>query len=115
MNKEIEAGSGAPRVVAIARGDGLYLVGDLYGHEGAPLIVLLHGAQSRSAWRGAARRFAESGFQVAAMDLRGHGESDWSPEAEYRFDDYVDDLVRTIHKSAARQSSSAHLWAAILA
>lgn len=86
-----------PRLFEIAAGDGITLRGDLYGGEDGPTAILLHGGgQSRSAWRGAARRLAEAGYRAVAMDLRGHGDSDWSPAANYSFDDYSDDLARTI-------------------
>ena len=89
--------SPSPQRVTVPRNDGLSLAGDLYGDADAPLIVLLHGGgQSRSAWRGAARRFAKEGLRAVTMDLRGHGDSDWSAETTYSFDSWVDDLVRTI-------------------
>jgi len=85
------------RSLSIPRADGRALAGEAFGDDAAPLVVLLHGGgQSRSAWRGAARRFAASGLRAATMDLRGHGDSDWSGDGAYTFDDYVDDLVRTI-------------------
>jgi pimeloyl-ACP methyl ester carboxylesterase len=77
--------------------DGVRIAVELRGEPGRPPIVLLHGgAQSRSAWRGGAQMFAEHGFRVASMDLRGHGESDWSREGDYSFDRHIGDLVAVI-------------------
>lgn len=51
----------------------------LAGEPGAPLVVLLHSyPQFWWAWRAQIPRLAESGFRVAAMDLRGFGASDKS-------------------------------------
>lgn len=85
------------RRIAIKSHDGLALAGDLHGPDEGQSVILLHGGgQSRSAWRGAARRFGLAGLRAVTMDLRGHGDSDWSPDGSYRFEDYADDLVRTI-------------------
>lgn len=47
-------------------------------------VVLLHGgAQTRRAWRATAARLAAQGRRVVCPDLRGHGESSWSPSGDY--------------------------------
>ena len=87
-----------PIAITVRSIDGLALAGEVHG-DGSALAILLHGGgQSRSAWRGAARRLAIAGLRVCAMDLRGHGDSDWSPAAAYTFDDYVGDLIATIDR-----------------
>ena len=48
---------------------------EVTGSEG-PLVVLAHGmGDSRAAYRFLAPELAQAGYRVAAMDLRGHGES----------------------------------------
>jgi len=92
-------GGAAPRArkLAVTAKDGLRLVGEVYGDQGAQSIIFLHGGgQSRSAWRGAARAVADAGYLACAMDLRGHGDSGWSDALAYRFDDYVADLICVI-------------------
>jgi len=55
--------------------------------------VLLHGGgQTRHAWQGTAQALAEAGFYALAVDQRGHGESDWSPDGRYDLDSFADDL-----------------------
>lgn len=81
------------RELRIAVGSGLVLAGDAWGEPEAPPVVLLHGGgQTRHAWGGTARRLAESGFHALAVDLRGHGDSDWCDNGNYYPDHYVEDL-----------------------
>src|SRR5690349_25062768 len=75
------------------QGAGLRLAGEAYGDESDPPVILLHGGgQTRHAWRTSAQRLAEHGWQTHAIDLRGHGDSEWSPEGDYRIDAFADDL-----------------------
>jgi len=84
---------GRAEALRIAGADGLTLAAEAYGAAEAPPILFLHGGgQSRSAWRGAAQAIAGEGYRTLTIDIRGHGESDWSPDGEYGFDRYVADL-----------------------
>lgn len=75
------------------RGVGVDLVADAYGDEQAPPVVLLHGGgQTRHAWGGAAQAFAEAGRYALAVDLRGHGHSDWSPDGVYGLSRFAADV-----------------------
>lgn len=75
------------------QGAGLRLAGERYGDDGDPPVILLHGGgQTRHAWRTSARTLAEHGWQTHAIDLRGHGDSDWSPEGDYTIDGFAADL-----------------------
>ncbi len=49
-----------------------------------PAILMLHGGgQNRFSWKNTGQILADRGFQVIALDARGHGDSDRSPTAEY--------------------------------
>jgi len=73
--------------------DGLKLAGEFCGNAQDPPVILLHGGgQTRHAWRKTQIALAEGGFYSLAMDLRGHGESDWSEEGNYAAENFVDDL-----------------------
>lgn len=61
--------------------------------SGMPVLLAHGGGQTRRAWRKVAARLAGSGFQAISVDLRGHGESPWSPEGSYDVDDFAADLV----------------------
>ena len=51
--------------------------------DGAPVILLHGGGQTRGAWGGALSTGARRGFRMISADLRGHGDSGWSPSADY--------------------------------
>lgn len=59
--------------------DGVSLIADVGGPDGAPAVILLHGGgQTRHSWSGAMNRLIRDGYQVINFDARGHGESDWT-------------------------------------
>jgi pimeloyl-ACP methyl ester carboxylesterase len=77
--------------------DGFNLVAEEFGRHGDPPIILLHGGgQSRSAWREAARALSNRGYHALALDMRGHGESDWSPDGDYAFARYAEDIAAVV-------------------
>lgn len=78
------------------------LVGDICGAIDGPTAIFLHGGgQSRSSWRFATQRFGDDRFKACAFDLRGHGDSDWSPNSDYRIEPFVADLVAVIEALGA--------------
>lgn len=81
------------RIVRL-RGDGLSLAGEAFGDPAAPPVLFFHGGgQSRSAWRGSARRVAESGYYGVTLDLRGHGQSDWAADGDYHVSAFGRDAI----------------------
>jgi pimeloyl-ACP methyl ester carboxylesterase len=67
-----------------------------WGNQGAPAIVCVHGLTSHAhAFDGFARRCADR-FHVVALDVRGRGDSAWSPAGEYTMAAYTADLVAFI-------------------
>jgi non-heme chloroperoxidase len=73
----------------------LTLVGDRRrGDASRPPLVFLHGGgQTRHSWDRTADRLARSGWETLTLDARGHGDSDWSADGEYRIDAFVGDVV----------------------
>src|SRR5882757_8218106 len=64
--------------------DGVKIVGDVAGNPDAPAVVLLHGGgQTRHSWSAAVEPLRDAGYFVVNVDLRGHGDSGWSPDGEY--------------------------------
>lgn len=75
------------------QGAGLSIAADVGGPpEGAPVVLLPGGGQTRHSWGTASDLLAREGYRVLSLDLRGHGESGWSPDGDYRLDRFVDDL-----------------------
>lgn len=88
----------------IAGADGLRLAVDTWGDPRLPLVLLLHGGgQTRHAWGGTGARLGAAGYFAIAFDARGHGDSEWSPQACYSDDAMVDDLLCVVAAFGGRQ------------
>ncbi len=63
-----------------------------WSNPGQPTIILLHGIRSYGrTWQTTASLLRDK-FDVVALDLRGRGESEWSVDARYYYEDYVADM-----------------------
>lgn len=77
--------TGKPTRITLEGADGVRLAADRRGDPAWPVVVLLHGAgQTRHAWQRTATRLHSASFGTVAVDLRGHGDSDWAPDSDYR-------------------------------
>ena len=84
-----------PETLRLAVGEGVELAADVWTGDRRPFL-LVHGlASNRRLWRGVAEQLAAAGHPVAAIDLRGHGESD-RPSAGYDFRSMAADVVSAI-------------------
>lgn len=72
-------------------------------HAGAgPLCLLVHGlADGGFIWRTLIDALAPD-FRCIAVDLRGHGGSDWSMERRYDLEDYAGDVGQVLEALGAR-------------
>lgn len=59
--------------------------------QGAPVIFLHGGGQTRHAWQASVRSLGEAGWHAISVDLRGHGDSDWP--GDYRVQHFAEDVV----------------------
>ena len=69
-----------------------------WGNPGAPPLLLLHGGRDHCRnwdWTAAALR---DEWHVIAPDLRGHGDSQWSPDGSYTMAGYIYDLAQLVHQ-----------------
>lgn len=74
---------------------------EVSGPPDAPAMVLLHAlGEGRTTWAPVMARFAEH-FRVFAVDLRGHGDSDWP--GRYSFQLMRDDVVDALGELGLRQ------------
>ena len=73
--------------------DGLQLHYLDWGNAAATPLVSVHGyTGSADAFNGFARHFRDR-FHIVALDVRGHGESAWSPSGAYTYHDQAGDLA----------------------
>ncbi len=109
----------ASKPIELRAADGITLRGDVWGAPGAPPALLLHGGgQTRHSWAGAGRRLAADGWRAIAIDLRGHGESDWSPDGHYGVDVFLADLkavLRDLEEPPVLVGASLGGWLSLLA
>ena len=67
-----------------------------WGNPDAPPVLLIHGGRDHSRqWDKVARGLRDR-FHVIAMDLRGHGDSDWAVGSQYGLPDQALDIVRMV-------------------
>lgn len=82
-----------PEPVEFVVGD-LTLRGDHYPGDPDRKVLLLHGGgQTRHSWGHSADMLSAMGWTTWSLDLRGHGDSDWDPEANYGPDGNVVDIL----------------------
>lgn len=63
----------------------------------AETVLLLHGGGlTRHSWRRAARRLQREGISAVTFDQRGHGDSDWAADGDYRPERFAADLVAVL-------------------
>ena len=83
-----------PHRTVFKTADALELVADRYGSPTRGSVLLAHGGgQTRHAWAKTAMALADRGWDVIALDLRGHGESEWSPVGDYSMERFARDLA----------------------
>jgi pimeloyl-ACP methyl ester carboxylesterase len=82
---------------------GVRIAADRLGDPLAPAVVFLHGGgQTRRSWGRAAAAVAERGWQAITVDLRGHGESDWSEDGDYRVATFAGDVLEVLRQLPPR-------------
>ena len=63
----------------------------------APMLILQHGGRDHCrSWDWVAAELARD-WHVIAPDLRGHGDSAWSPDGNYDMDSFVYDFAQLVH------------------
>lgn len=69
-----------------------------WGNPEAPPLLLLHGGRDHSRnWDWTAHALKDR-WRILAPDWRGHGDSQWSADGEYKLMNYVYDLAQLIHQ-----------------
>jgi alpha-beta hydrolase superfamily lysophospholipase len=76
-----------------------------WGSTTKPALILLHGiAKHAHTFDHIAADFARD-YHVLAVDMRGHGDSGWSPEGAYLVEDYVKDLEGLVKQLGIRRAT----------
>lgn len=69
-----------------------------WGNPDAPPLILIHGGQDHCRnWDWIAQELRHD-WHIIAPDLRGHGDSAWSPDGHYSFEAYVCDIAQLINQ-----------------
>ncbi len=79
----------------IAR-DGLRLHFLDHGRPGRAGVLLLHGSGAHAHWWDEFVPHLGDAFHVVALDLRGHGDSDWAEPPRYEYLDYAGDALAVL-------------------
>jgi len=87
-----------------------------WGNAGAPMVLLFHGSRDHArSWDWTARDLCDR-YHVLAVDLRGHGDSAWSPDGSYMLPYHLEDMVRWLAElGSAPLSLVAHSFGGNLA
>ncbi len=64
-----------------------------WGNPAAPVLLLLHGGSAHAHWWDWFAPAVADRFHVVALDLRGHGDSEWARPPAYEIEDYAADVV----------------------
>lgn len=92
-----------PEAFSTLTTDGVRIAADRLGDPAAPAVVFLHGGgQTRRSWARAAAAVARRGWQAVTVDFRGHGESDWSDDGDYRVTTFAADLIEVLRQLPPR-------------
>ena len=76
------------------------------GRENGEVVLLLHGGgQTRHSWAATAKALAKRGHRAITIDLRGHGDSEWSTQGNYQFADFADDVKIVVENIATQYGS----------
>lgn len=69
-----------------------------YGTEGRPPMLCVHGGAAHAHWFDFVAPGFNANYHVRALDLRGHGDSQWADPPVYSFDRYASDLAEVVEK-----------------
>ena len=82
-------------------GSGLSVAATVSGDPaGRPAILLHGGGQTRRTWDGTTERLVAAGWRTNALDMRGHGESEWARDGDYGIEALVGDLRAVVETLA---------------
>ena len=61
--------------------------------NGFPVMLAHGGGQTRHAWTKVLDELSGAGYRATAIDMRGHGDSEWASDGAYDMRDFARDLI----------------------
>lgn len=78
-------------------GNGLMLAASEVRPDGEPTVLFVPGGgQTRHSWSRALKLAGNAGMHGLAIDLRGHGDSEWPADGDYRLEAVASDFIALI-------------------
>jgi pimeloyl-ACP methyl ester carboxylesterase len=74
-----------------------------WGTPGAPPVLLLHGGSAHAHWWDLVAPALADRRRCVAMDLRGHGDSDWPSDCDYRLSSHATDVDALVESLGLKQ------------
>jgi pimeloyl-ACP methyl ester carboxylesterase len=100
--------AGAQKTISFPTEDGGLVYANLYGSQDRAVLLVHGGPFTKESWAPQAPRLVAAGFEVLAIDLRGHGQSHGPGEADPSDAQLAFDVlaaVRYLHSHGARRVS----------
>jgi pimeloyl-ACP methyl ester carboxylesterase len=69
-----------------------------YGTAGRPAMLCVHGGAAHAHWFDFVAPGFSTDHHVLALDLRGHGDSEWADPPAYSYQRYASDLAEVVEK-----------------
>jgi pimeloyl-ACP methyl ester carboxylesterase len=98
MASEDTAGIASSTAQRFETAAGITIAGEAWGPASALPVLFIHGGgQTRHSWKQTAQQVAlQGGYRAITVDLRGHGDSDYAPDGDYRLDRFVEDIADVV-------------------
>ncbi|MEM7255601.1 MAG: alpha/beta hydrolase [Pseudomonadota bacterium] len=61
-----------------------------------PTLIFIHGGAAHAHWFDFVARAFVTHYRVLSLDLRGHGNSEWARDSDYRYETYANDVAQFI-------------------
>jgi pimeloyl-ACP methyl ester carboxylesterase len=89
--------------IVFSGSNSIEIVGHIAGPDKGATVLLAHGGgQTKRAWAKTLEQLAAAGYRAVAVDLRGHGESQWAPDGAYHTADFAADLLSVADQLGTR-------------
>jgi pimeloyl-ACP methyl ester carboxylesterase len=86
-------------VIEFVGRDANRIAADAAGDPSDPPVILLHGGgQTRHSWGTTLGALADKGWRAYAVDLRGHGDSEWAADGDYTLDAFAGDVLAVVRE-----------------